>query len=475
LLLVAFSLMTFAAFMLFDPHPNLLLACCTSMNVAIIVWALYRLYQWDILLSPVSTMFAGPAMFSYYSLGNLGARIAGEGRFIGHYGALEYYPAVALLSTIGLFLYCIIVFGVFQQQMRSVRLRFQDFSWQPFHAYCAIIVGVSVVTYLSLKYPFVSGYFSNVIGAVDRSLAASATFFVMLIAIIGASLTSKGLDRRARSIGIVSILVAMVLAVGMRSRTFMLLTLITIMLCMITLRPQLTRRLLIVIAGIGIVVFSYGTVVKGANAGGGTSSIVDNLLAIGAADSTSLLSTTRNGINIDYQYRTAGFEFPAAILQCLELGVEPMYGEGIAGGFLQGLPSFIRPAGSYSERGAIGQHFLGRCLNYDDSIGIPLAGGLADWGLVLGIGIYAAAGLITVLMWRIVQLSPYLFIGYLMVPFFPDNFLWDMTFYAVRAIGFAALVLFIFKPLLMPSWHCEIAEDSEPISTQLEALAKGKP
>jgi len=90
-----------------------------------------------------------------------------------------------------------------------------------------------------------------------------------------------------------------------------------------------------------------------------------------------------------------------------------MYGEGMLRGLLQGLPNFLRPEGEYSERLAITSHFQNTGLVYGDSIGVPLASGLADWGAA-GILIYAVMAVYAISLWRICQSTPRLLTALLM-------------------------------------------------------------
>lgn len=473
LLWVLLTLTTFAAFMLLDPYPDLLLSTCVAVNVAICIWTMYRLYQWNILFSPVSTVFLGPSMLLYYSWGNLGARITGEGRLVSHFGSLNYYPLVSLLSAIALLVFCIVVFGIFPSQTRFNRIRFQDLDWEPRQAGFVTIFTIAMLSYLSYKYPFTGGYFRGVDNAFDKWLASSAAFFVMLAALIGISVAVKATNHNARIIGTIALFATFTLTLGLRSRTFMILVATVVTLGWITLQPKKVASVLLQVSSVIVVLFVLGTAIKVANVSGETASILDNLSAVITADAPDLLSDTQRGLDYDYQYRTAGFEFTAAILQCLDLGVSPMYGDGIIEGFVQGLPGFIRPSGSFSERGAVGKHFLGRCLKYDDSIGIPLAGGIADWGLFGGIFLYAVAGLLCIGLWGLVQRSPYLFVAYLMIPALPDSFLWDKVFIYIKSMGFALLVLFIFKNWLMPQWQPQTSSDIAQIKNARIALYKG--
>jgi hypothetical protein len=124
-------MVTFVAFMALDPDPSPLLSLCAAANVAIILGAMYRLYQLDLLLSPMMLVYTGPAIFLYYGWGNLGVRIAGNSRFAAIFGTLDYYPEVAFLSTIGLLLYYWITFAIFQESFCRISIKYQNLYWQP--------------------------------------------------------------------------------------------------------------------------------------------------------------------------------------------------------------------------------------------------------------------------------------------------------------------------------------------------------
>jgi hypothetical protein len=444
------ALATFTGFMFLDPNPDLLLSICAASNVAIILAAIYRLYQWDLLLSPMMLIFIGPTMILYYSLGNLGVRMAGATGFARNPGTLAYYPLVALLSTIGLLLYCWIVFDVFQKAFRQIAIKYQDLYWQPRQALATILIGLAILTYLSLKYSFMSGYFRNVESDIDRWLIATMNSFVLLIVIVNVSVFARAINNRSRLLPLCGIILSVVLALGLRSRTFMLIVLILIVLCWITIKPKFARLSFFLPIGlIGIIVFSLGTSVKYLQ--GGSNSVLENLFMVSSQESSQIITMTSQGIKTDNQYRTGGFEFPAAILRCLYLGASPSYGEGLVGAALQGLPGFMRPTGSFTERGGIALHYWKYCKFYDDSMAIPLISGLGDWGIP-GVLIYLVFGCFSWLLWRVVQSSPRFFVAYLLVPFFPDYPFWEVVFTGIKTMGFIWLVLWIIGPLIMPRW-----------------------
>jgi hypothetical protein len=453
------ALATFVSFMTLDPNPSLLLSFCATVNVAIMLAAMYRLYQWDLLLSPIMIIFIGPTMIMYYSWGNLGVRIAGESGYARNFGTLQYYPQVALLSTMGLLLYCVIVFGVFQKAFRHVTLKYQDLYWQPWQAIATILLSLTMLAYLSFKYSFTGGYFRGAESDFDRWFIATINSFVILAVIVSVSVLAKASTNIARLLALFGVILSVVLALGLRSRTFMLMVLILIALCWLTLKPKQARlSFFLPISLVGIMVFSLGTVVKSSQSE--TSSIFDNLSAVSSQGSAQIIALTSQGVGIDSQYRLGGFELPAAILRCLDLGAPSAHGDGLIGAALQGLPGFLRPPGVFAERGNIALHYWRYCLFYDDSMAIPLVSGLGDWGII-GVFIYVLFGVFSLILWRVAQKSPRLFLAYLLVPFFPDTLFWSGVFTYIKTMSFLWLILWIIGSLLMPRWLPSNHEQSE--------------
>jgi hypothetical protein len=222
-------------------------------------------------------------------------------------------------------------------------------------------------------------------------------------------------------------------------------------LCWLTIKPKHVRLSLFVTIGLaGFLVFSLGTAIKSVQ--GNTTSIVDNLSVLSSTPPSQIWSRTSEGIGIDQQYRMGGFEYPAAILHCLDVGAEPAYGDGLLGAALQGLPGFLRPAGDINERGYISLHYARYCYSQtDEAMAIPLVSGIGDWGIP-GFLIYILLGSFSLLLWRVVQLSPRLFVAYLLVPVYPDSLFWTGIFTYVKMMAFMWLVLWILGPLLLPNW-----------------------
>jgi hypothetical protein len=469
-LLGAVMLLVFIAFISLDPTPDVLLAGCAAFNAGLILGGIYFLYAWDLLLSPMASVLIGPGWFFYYSLGNLGARVAGEGRYGSNPGSLDYYPLAALLSTIGLTLFVGLIFGVFRKHVRYYRLRYSDLYWEPWQALTTSLLAIGVLGYLSFKYEFIGGYFRGVEGAFDQWLSASQYFFVTLTVVCSTSALLRARTRRGRMMALIGIGLPIIIALGLRSRTFMVTTVVLIALCWLTLRP---RGVPVVLAGAALLalgLFSTGTLVKVASVSGETASILDNLAVLQGGDTQQLIDLNQQSAGIDSQYRLAGLEFPAALLHAYDLGAQPMYGAAMQGGLLSALPGFLRPAGDSSERLATFRHFYGQGLVYGDSIGIPLVSGLSDWGLVLAPLIYILFALYCLIVWRVAQLSPRLFVAYLMAGVTVGDLFWENGLFALRGIAFAWLVLLIGGRLLMPRW-----EPGKAVEGQLEMDRVGAP
>jgi hypothetical protein len=438
------------AFLALDPAPSLLLAASAGLNAGILIWSGYQCYELRILLSPVGQILIGPGLIFYYSIGNLGARMAGEARFAGNPGSLDYYPLASAFSTLGVLLFCLVAFFVMGRYLEEPRLGYEDLEWAWWQGIVATALAAAVLVYLSGAHPFVNGYFRNVGGQLDLWLSASVYYFSLLAILVNTSVLAKAVTPFHRIVSFSCLSAVIGQSVLLRSRTFMAVTILMSLFAYLTIRPgQLHRTLGLALAGIALV-FALGTVVKGAS--GASASILDNLTVLQASDASMVRTLNDESSQLDQQYRLAGLEMPAALLACFAHGATPMYGEGMAQGLLQGLPNFLRPAGEYSERIAITRHFENTGLLYGDAIGVPLASGLADWGAP-GILIYAVMAVYAVVLWRVCQWSPRLLTALLMTGngmYFFDLFWENNGLFAIRTIGFSWLVLLVFGPLLAP-------------------------
>ena len=469
-LLLASSFATFAAFMIWDSSPNLLLAGCSGATVAIFLWATLRMYRWNLLLSPVIFIALDPRQLPFYSWGNLGARAAGTGRYHANPGSLEFYPQVALLTLLGLVLFTAIVFGPLAKVTRLARVRYEDLVWKPWQPLAIGLAACSLLLYLSLHFPFTGGYFRGVESNVDRWLSAARYFLLTLTMISAVSVTLRRRGRIGRLAGPTGIFLSLTLAVGMGSRTAALGIAVIGGLCWITLRPRHLTRVVLSGGLLAATLFVLGSVVKSGSGQRQFSSILGGLSFVKDSDLESTKQAAGRAAGIDVQYRMAGFELPAAILLCQQRGAAPMYGAGIAGAARQGLPNFLRPEGNYSERGALYRHLERYGLVLGDSMSIPLASGLGDWGFLGGPLIYVVMALYMLLLWRVAQVSPRLFLAILMAGGGVSELFWDDTFYSIRAFAFAWLLLKLLDPILMPRWERQSAVESRSENAAGEAM-----
>src|SRR5437016_4861112 len=439
-----------AAFLTLDPDPNPLLAISAGLNAAILVWGGCKCYELRILLSPVGQILTGPGLIFYYSIGNLGARIAGDSRLAANPGSLDYYPMASALCSAGMLIFCLVAFLMMPKYLLQPRLRYEDLEWGYRQGIAATILAGAVLFYLSGRYAFVNGYFRGVAGQLDIWLSASVYYFLLLAVIVNTSVLAKAVNPFHRAAAKVCLAAVIGQSILLRSRTFMSVTILVSLFAYLTIRPNRLQRAAAIAAGGIAVVFTLGTVVK--TASGASASILDNLSALRTSDAAVIRDMNDSSSNVDRQYRLAGFELPAALLACLDRGASPMFGEGMTNGLLQGLPNFLRPAGEYSERLAIANHFRSAGLLYGDSIGVPLTSGLADWGLP-GILIYAVMAVYAVVLWRVCQWSPRLLTALLMTGngmYFYDLFWENNVLFTIRTICFSWVVLLALGPLLAP-------------------------
>ena len=461
-LLLTASFATLAAFVIWDSRPNLLLAGCSAAIVAVFLWATLRMYRWNLLLSPVVFIALDPRQLPFYSWGNLGARAAGPGRYNANLGSLEFYPQVALLTLMGLMLFVVIVFGPLAKVTRRARIRYEDLVWKPWQPLAIGLSACVLLVYLSLNFPFTGGYFRGVEGDVDRWLSAARYFLLTLTMISAVSVTVRRQGWIELFAGLAGILLSLTLALGMGSRTATLGIAVIGGLCWVTLHPRHLVRVVLAGGLVATSLFALGSVVKSGRGKGRFSSILGGLSFVKDGDLESTKQAAGRATSIDIQYRMAGFELPATILLCQQRGAPPMYGAGIAGAARQGLPNFLRPEGNYSERGALYRHLEEYGLVFGDSVSVPLASGLGDWGPLGGPLIYTVNALYMLLLWRVAQTSPRLFLAILMAGGGVSELFWDDTFYSIRAFAFAWLMLKLLDPLLMPRWHRRTAVESRP-------------
>lgn len=460
--LILASVITFLAFMRLDPDPNTLFSACCALNVAIMLWATFRLYELRLLLSPMAAVVIGPAWIIQYSWGNLFARMAGETRYASNPGSLEYYSLVALLTTVGLVLFCWVCFGLFAGYARYYRIRYEDLNWQPWQAITTSLLAVVILAYLSSKYAFLNGYFYQVQGQFDLALSASCKFFLILALTVSVSVMLKSKNLTSALLGFAGVVLPLALSLGLRSRTFMITQVIALALYWLTLRPDHVRRVLLISVVASGVLYVYGTVVKDVSGRGQTVSVTENFRALVDLEFDTVKEINSFNSLVDAQYHLAGYELPAALLSSITRGgASPAYGDAFVGGALSALPRFLRPEGAaYSERLSIYRTFFGKGLRYADSIGIPLTSGVADLGL-FGFLIYAFMGIYCILAWHLVQISPRIFLAYLIIGVGPGDLFWENAFFSIRALAFVWLTLLALSPFLMPKWSPLVSESHE--------------
>jgi hypothetical protein len=111
-------------------------------------------------------------------------------------------------------------------------------------------------------------------------------------------------------------------------------------------------------------------------------------------------------------------------------------------------------------------HYAKYCPFYGDSMAIPLVSGIGDWGSP-GVLIYIIVAIFSLILWRIAQASPRLFIAYLLVPYFPDNLFWSVVFNYIKTMGFMWLVLLVAGVFLMPRWIPSVTNNVQPNTPKL--------
>lgn len=456
-LILTSGVVTFIAFVLLDPNPDVIFAICAAINWMVMLGSIYKLYQWELLLSPYAAVYIGPGWIIFYTWGNLGARILGDERYIANIGNLEFYSQVALLSTLGLLLYTYLVFGVFGSRMRLYKIRYQDLVWQPYQVISVLIIVILQLVYLSSRYPFENGYFRDVTSIFDQWMAFSFYAFIILGYLISVSVFLKSSRKRSRIIALMALGILIFVSVITRSRTFMFSGLIMVGTAWLTLRPDHIRYLIPAAAISVPLIYGLGTVVKAQTE---SESIFENAQIVISFDAESVRSNSENALLVDIGYRMAGFDLPAGILLSQSTGRSTANGMMLIGGFLQGLPSFLRPAVDLpgSERQVLELLYRGQGVPYTDATGIPLTSGIAEIGGILGFLIYVPVALFCVAAWQIAQYTPRLFLTFLIVGFGPSqgtrglgDLVWEHLFSAViKQGGFIFLSLVILSVLLMP-------------------------
>jgi hypothetical protein len=440
------SILVLFCFLYYDPKPDFLLSLSSSVNVIILLYSMYRLYKNDLLLSPLTVPIIGTAEILYYSIGNLGARIQGNLRYLANFGALDYYPLASLLSSIGLFLYSILGFYLFEKYRPRTIVRYQDFYWNRWKGLFSFLVLIAVMIYLQVP---THGFWAEL----SRFFNYAYRYLISLVIIVNTSIFHKEKNHNHKLIALMVLLCVLTIGLVDRSRTYSLMYITLLVMCWVTIKPKHVIPV-VLLSQAGIMLFySLGTIVKDQSSSGGPKKIIPNLQSLIQFNYSAFDSVYQQSLESDFGYRMAGFELPATILMNIDHGVPVMLGGTFLGAFYQSLPSYIRPAGIYSDRQAIYQHFKYRGSISDDEImGIPLSSGLADFGILGGILIYPVMSVCYWLFWRLTQLSSKIYVAFLMI--FPVIFMldlfWGNFLASLKALGFSFLLLVLFQKLLMP-------------------------
>ena len=446
LILAFVTISTFILFLKLDPEPNFLLAFCSATNTFIIIWAIYKLYLHGLLLSPLAPAFIGHANVLYYSIGNLGARIQGNARYLANPGALDYYPETALFSTIGLIIFTALVFKLYSKE--KIKVRYQDFSWRPDQGIILTIINLIIIFLLQFEY-------KDFYAEIANWFLYAFRYLVVLAVIINSSLAFSSKKIVIRLFYIILVIFNILLFLGDRSRINLFVVGILAVLCLITLRPKWFIQILIVFLISFPLLYSLGTALKYRTHGFGGDKVILNLSELNELDLGTVIDSNLDSMRVDSGYRTAGFELPATILMNFDLGIHPLNGKVFKGALFQGLPDAIRPEGMYSDRIEIMKHFGYQGYLYDDeTIGIPLASGLADFGIIGGFLIYLIMAILYWLFFKITQISPRFFIAYLMVATttFSIDLFWGSFFISIKAMAFSFIFLTLTQIITKPRW-----------------------
>lgn len=447
-LVIALScVVTLIWFLIIDPNPNILLATCSSINVGIYLWAFIWLFEADLLLSPLAFGVVGILQIVFYSWGNLGARIQGNNRFLLTIGAIEYYPYAALLSTVGLLIFIFLSYYLFKNYKPPVIMTLRDYSWKQWQGWISIVFSILIVFFLQYEY-------EGFVAELHRLLSYSYHYIFSLAIVINTSLLIRTKNIISKFIFVVSIILLLFLVLLDRSRTLIIIFTILVLLSWITIdknRIKVVFSVFIIVLGI---FYFFGTFLKFGADLRGPQGFAQNSRILYDFDYDKVVFFNQVSFNIDIGYRMAGFELPATILMNYQHGTPPMLGKTFVSAFFQGLPSYFRPPGIYSTRKAIYDHFSYHGILADDEeMGIPLASGLADFGIIGGVLIYIIMAISYWGFWRLSQLTPRLFLSFIMIApllFYIDLF-WDSFFVSFRALLFSWFFLFALHGLFMPS------------------------
>lgn len=447
IVILSASLLTFIMFIFLDPEPDWLLSICSAINVGVLLYAIFKLYRQDLLLSPLGAAILGVVNIFYYSWGNLGARIEGNDRYLANYGALDYYPLAALLSTLGLIIFVFLSFKLYNRFPPKYLVRYQDFKWHHWQGLIVTLIAALVLIYLQIP---TDGIFAEI----SRLLTTGYRYILILVIIINVSVlvTSDNILGKISALIAGGIIIVVFLLDRSRTNTFIQIQLA--LLCYITLKPNRVKAVLLIFLIAFISLFSLGTYLKYKQIGFGPQYILSNLTKVVDINVDTFIRANRESLILDSGYRMAGYELPATILLNIDRGISTANGRVFLGALLQGLPKYIRPEGDFSDRRSIFEHYGYRGYLVDDEImGLPLASGIADFGIAGGLVIYIAMALVYWALWRFIQISPRLYLAFLMIAttVFAIDLFWVSIMVSIRSLAFSWLVLVLFGTLLMPT------------------------
>lgn len=440
---------TLIGFLALDPNPSFLLAFCSAVNISLITYTLIRLHHLGFLLSPISIPLIGVAQVLYYSWGNLGARIQGDYRYLADFGALSYYPRASLLSTLGLVIYCIIILALVKKEKDKISIKFKDLNWKAWQGLVATIISIGNLVLLTLN---LGGLFSEI----TRLLTYTYSYFFVLALVINLSVLLKTKSKINQTVALICLIIIAFASIGDRSRSYTFISWVVLVLCWIAIKPWQVKKVGILSIVLLTVFYTLSTIAKYQATGMGGAFAIDNIRSALKVDPQRVFSITKTITIMDAGYRTAGFELPATILMNFDNGLKPMYGKAFLGALIQGIPSYfgIGSSGNITDRIAIYSYFRYKGYLADDEVmGIPLAIGLADFGIPGGILIYIFMAFCYWALWRIIQISPYLYLSFIMIAhtvFYIDLF-WGSFFSSLRALAFCCIFLWLFGFIFMPN------------------------
>lgn len=458
LMLIA-AISTFVASMVYTSGVQVVFSLAIAVNVLIIGTGVVRLYSLGLLVTPALFFFV--LNLPHYSIGNIGVLAGLSDELIQlHWGAEDNYPLVAVLSSIGLLIYSETLKFLSRRDRSSPIAMLLEIRRRVSIIGVILSTGlaVGVVGYLTYKYPFTGGYFRDLGGQLDRFIAGTSYAFIFLAAGLSCCAATDARNRRLQVVGIAATVLLLMVIIGMRSRTMMLLYVLYVAALWLTIRRDDLRKVVVASVAAVVVVYAAGTLVKLASGTGeGTSSILENLTVLRESSIGTASSQLAFSLEFEAGRRVAGFEFPATLMLAQSNGASPLYGGGLLAALVGLLPSALRPEGDFSERVAIWEEARDYGMLLGDVSGVALSTGLAEIGIIGSMPIYAMLALWHVLLWRVACRSPVLFISYLAhIPSFMNmDLLWDSVIESLKTWLFMFAVVYLVRPVILPglrSW-----------------------